>query len=64
MKKPLILFICFELAVLPAFCLDKTGEIKDEFVEQTLDKNLRIKDYKMPIIIDEFAQNNDKKNPI
>ena len=36
--------------------------ITDDFVEQTLDKNLKIKEYKAPVIIDTFAESNKNKS--
>ena len=56
MKKFLSLLICFSLASMPAFA------ITDEFVEQTLDKNLKIKPPKEIIITDTFAEKSLSKN--
>lgn len=36
--------------------------ITDDFVEQTLDKNLKINEYKAPVIIDTFAESNKNKS--
>ena len=59
MKKYLILLLCFNLTVLPAFCL-----IEDDFVENSLSENLEIKKYKKPYIVDDFAENNLKRNAV
>lgn len=57
MKNKLIIYICFSLFFSPCLAL-----IEDDFVEQTLDKNLQIKKQEKKIYIDEFAQNNTAKN--
>ena len=57
MKKLLILFVCINIFILPAF-----GIIEDDFVEMTLDKNLKIEKHSYENIEDTFAENNKNKN--
>ena len=56
MKKFLLVFLVFILN-LPAHAL-----ISDDFVEETLSKELRIRTYTPPVIRDEFAEANTNKS--
>ena len=57
MKNILILFLILNFSFLPAYSL-----IEDEFIDKTLDKNLKIKNTNYIPPVDEFTQNNLKKN--
>lgn len=57
MKQKLIGIICSSLLISPAMAY-----IQDDFVEQTLSKDLKIKSYQKPIIVDDFAEKNLEKN--
>ena len=61
MKKILILLLCFNFAFAPAFCA-VNAKITDDFVQNSLDKNLTPKTRTIPVIVDEFAQNNTNKS--
>lgn len=58
MKKFLTLLLCFYILILQSFAVI----VEDEFVDETLDKNLKIKNNKYSPIADDFAQNNKNKN--
>ena len=56
-KKILSLFICFNIASMPAFCA-----IQDSFVEKTLSKNSQIQKSKIVEIRDTFVEQSIDKN--
>jgi len=60
MKKIITFLICFNIIFLPAY----SAIINDDFVENTLDKNLKIKKYQYYPIVDDFAACNKNSNPL
>ncbi len=52
-KKICAILLLFSLIVSPAFSM-----ITDEFVNETLDKNLKIREFEPKVIIDTFAESN------
>ncbi len=60
MKKCILALISFSLAIYPCLALD----INDDFVDSTLDKNLKVKPAVSKMVTDDFAQNNTAKNPV
>lgn len=58
MRKSLIAFLCFNIMFNPSWAV----LIEDEFVNSTLDKNLKIEKYAYTPLTDEFASKNTKKN--
>lgn len=57
MKKILVSLLSFLLIILPSY-----AAIVDDFVEESLDNNLKIKPYIPTIIDDEFAESNNLKS--
>lgn len=57
MKKLLALLICSNFAISPVF-----SEITDDFADKTLDKNLKIREYRKSDITDSFAEKLPEKN--
>lgn len=56
-KRIQALVLILSLTITPAFSI-----ITDDFAESTLDKNLKIKEHKAPLIIDTFAEANKNKS--
>ena len=56
MKNFIVLSLAFSILILPAYC------VEDIFVENTLDKSLKIKEPQKTSIQDEFVQNSLDKN--
>ena len=59
MKQIIALLLCLNIIIAPVCALD----IADDFIESSLDKNLKIKPHKYIPIEDSFAQLNKNKNP-
>jgi len=57
MKKILVLLLSLNIFLTPAFCF-----IEDDFVNKSLDKDLKIKKYQPPEIIDDFVNQKLDKN--
>ena len=58
MKKITALLICFNIAFTPMYAYI----INDDFIDSTLDKNMKIKKYQYHPIVDKFAMQNKNLN--